>query len=163
MLPYLSIKNITDISLTDIKFVCQGLLAKFFGSIEALNLINLIFRKFTGAIGRAFKIIISAFGIHISRIIHFSSNKKMIWVNASWIIAFMKNAKTFWNWPDMNLITKSMSYNGSIIEPKLAMAEVSCATSPIPTCFSFINVAHESIYRHVSFLTESVAYSNILS
>lgn len=99
----------------------------------------------------------SAFSDHINSIIFFGSNEKMAWVHARWNIASMADKTAYRYLANEKPVTHSMREIKLSANSKAAISISYLSAGPKPTFISFINVAHESIYRHVSFLTESVA------
>ncbi len=144
-MPSLLACNKTDVSLAGAELQSKCFLAYFAHSIKLSNSGYLLFCQYACAILGAAKIIVAALLVHISRVIELSSNKKMVWVHTTRIVAFMKNTHVFRNWSYVKFVRKSMGDSGSIVEPEFTMVKVGFSSSPIPTMVSLIYIFHESI------------------
>lgn len=101
------------------------------------------------------------FFLSIESVFMWSSNKNMIRIYTSGIIAFMANKMFFWNFPKMKLIRKSMSGLGSFINFKFTIPARTNSPNPVPTMFSFINVVPKS-FVYVNFLRFVTALSTAI-
>ena len=90
---------------------------------------------------------VSTFFNHILVIIIKRSKKKVVWIYAGRIVAFMKNAKSFWNLAIVNYPRSSMCLKKFYVflsRRNLAITFRLFTAKPNPTSFSFFNFLKES-------------------
>ncbi len=68
----------------------------------------------------------------VHHIVHLASNKKMLWVYAGWVIAFVADISTFWNWSHKMRVRESMSMENAGAVPKTSIATNIFRSSPLP-------------------------------
>ena len=94
----------------------------------------------------------SAFCNLVMHIISVCSKEQVGWINARWIVAAVKNAFPFWNWPETENPRESVSEH-SLRSPcsktERAIPEMPGASGPKPTTGCFVNHAPEPIRNSV--------------
>lgn len=119
MFPLLPSRNFAYMALLRIKHFCQFFL-RLSGGVKGPNLFNIFLCKLGCS---------SAFFDHVDGIITLSPKKKVLRSYASRIVAFVKYAKAFWNFSEVNFPRNSMCgfHLISQSEPSIALRLARCA------------------------------------
>lgn len=84
----------------------------------------------------------ASFFVHITEIIKMCSKKKVRWIDAGWVVAFMKHQHAYWN--RILKIFKCESMGISFIRPKNAITLRQTCADPEPAIISFFNMSPKS-------------------
>lgn len=101
---------------------------------------NISFGKFGQVLSRSARTIVPAFSKTVSDILSGSSCKEMLWVNASWIIAFVADILTIRYLSAKNLIRDSVCSSHLSIEPDGTISSRYRPANPIPTSSLWVNI-----------------------
>ena len=107
--------------------------------VNATNSLDIFWRQFL----RNSKVISSLFFKHVVSIIFFSSKKKVFRINASSVIAFVKNPFSFWDRSVMNDPANSVCLD-RLFCSELKMGARTPGTFPDPTSRSFVHMSEKS-------------------
>lgn len=91
--------------------------------------------------------LVSSLCNHISCVISFCSKKQMPWVAARWVVAFVKNAQSIWNWTIRQFPRDSRRKSAFTAPPEHSVSMTTSGPDPSPAFwrFSFYNVCPKSL------------------
>lgn len=144
MSPAFAKLNYTYCFIMNIIFFCYNFLGSFVLAYSN-NVYIFKFRSFVFSTTSCFKIA-SSFFFAIHNVIYVCSEKKMLWINARWVIAFMQYMKLIFNGTTKNKIRGSMRLNYFFFKEKRTISLFGFCAIPQPTGFCFLNLIQKSIF-----------------
>lgn len=138
MFPSDAINNVANGSRVNSKHFCDVLLVTFFSSVNRSNCNNIVFRQNTFYIFGSDRSISTSLHRAIIHICFSVTQKKMLWINATRIVALVTNKIRFRNYlSGMNYPRKSVSLNYTPIDFHFTVSNIVFTCQPNPTVVGF--------------------------
>lgn len=117
----------------------------------ALLLVTLVTAGGPLAIRQAFRKLQPPFSGSILEIFAGGSQKKMLWTDATWIVAFMADVQAHWNITEPHDPCKAMGPSGFTAPANAAVTSWIFATYPYPTSCGLFNFSPKSFCQSPAF------------
>lgn len=142
VLPRSSFNNLLSGAKTNPKFFGNNTTRNNFGLISCSYFQNLFICKFAVIVLSPLPVIKFPLFNSIKHIFQMRSKKQMIWPYARFIVAFMKNIYTIWNFSIMQYPRYSMSGSCFFSKPERTISSSCSTTNPKPTPFPLCHNKH---------------------
>lgn len=151
MLPVYKINDAAYTRLINIKFSCELPLSNGFIGVVFSYVRNLFFSKL--ALWKASSHRLTSFIAFIFHVFCSGAQKKMLWIYAKPVVAFMKHAKRFIKIRINKFITNSVSLCSKIVYRNSPIPIRILPPGPDPAARGFANIAPEFLFKHIHMLT----------